>query len=322
MQCLSLRLGEGAAVDYLMRCARAQEGLAALGTPETIEARLRAMMELPDESVEDYVAHHCGDDGFDCDLLRAVADANRRWGAQTGLGHAELIDDWLALTPIERAASLPELRKIVLTDKGTLARLAGQTKAEPHYESHAGRLADLVGDLLRVQNAARLACDMAAGLRAGQAFAGRTPSAKRAAGVADFDDLIRWTRELLAQPGMGEWVRYKLDQRTDHILVDEAQDTNEAQWDIVARWSRNISAARPRPSGAFAPYSWSAISSRRSTASRAPIRANSTKMRARCKRAAVGGAADAERRRRRVPRPVDQRQLSFGAGDARCRRCA
>ena len=32
---------------------------------------------------------------------------------------------------------------------------------------------------------------------------------------------------------MGEWVRYKLDQRTDHILVDEAQDTNEAQWDIV-----------------------------------------------------------------------------------------
>ena len=30
-----------------------------------------------------------------------------------------------------------------------------------------------------------------------------------------------------------QWVRYKLDQRTDHVLVDEAQDTNPAQWDIV-----------------------------------------------------------------------------------------
>ena len=32
---------------------------------------------------------------------------------------------------------------------------------------------------------------------------------------------------------MGDWVRYKLDQQTDHILVDEAQDTNERQWNIV-----------------------------------------------------------------------------------------
>jgi ATP-dependent helicase/nuclease subunit A len=32
---------------------------------------------------------------------------------------------------------------------------------------------------------------------------------------------------------MGEWVRFKLDQQTDHILVDEAQDTNAAQWSIV-----------------------------------------------------------------------------------------
>ena len=233
VQCLSLRLGEGAAVDYLMRCARAQEALAALGAPETIEARLRAMMELPDELVEDYLAHHCGDDRLDCDLLRAVADANRRWGGKTGLGHAGVIDDWLALTPIERAASLTDLRKIVLTDKGTLKVSSGQSKAEPHYESHAGKLANLIGDLLRVQNAGRVASDMAAGLRAGQAFAEAYARAKRAAGVADFDDLIRWTRKLLAHPGMGEWVRYKLDQRTDHILVDEAQDTNEAQWDIV-----------------------------------------------------------------------------------------
>ncbi len=70
-------------------------------------------------------------------------------------------------------------------------------------------------------------------MRAGQAFAAAYTHAKRSAGVADFDDLIRWTRALLEQPGMGEWVRYKLDRKTDHILVDESQDTNRDQWAII-----------------------------------------------------------------------------------------
>ena len=233
VQCLSLRLGEEGAVKYLMQCAAVPDAMAAFGLPETIEPLLRRVMELPDESVADYIAHHCHDDRFDCDLLEAIADANRRWGAQTGLGHAETISNWLALSPIERAASLTELRKVVLTEKDTLKVSAGQSKAEPHYEAHAGRLAGLIGELLRLQNGAKLAADMAAGLRAGQAFAAAYTRAKRSAGVADFNDLIAWTRQLLSQPGMGDWVRYKLDRRTDHILVDESQDTNREQWEIV-----------------------------------------------------------------------------------------
>src|SRR5579884_1621150 len=233
VQCLSRRLGEAAAVEYLQACARRPLAMEALKPPETIEQRIRKLMDLPDESVESYIAHHCGDEGFDCDLLRAVAEANCKWGAQTGLGHAETIDNWLALTPIERAAALTDLRKVVLTEKGDLKVSPGQSKAEPHYQSHAGRLANMIGDLLRVQNGARLASDIAAGLRAGQAFATAYTHAKRAAGVADFNDLIEWTRNLLRQPGMGEWVRYKLDRQVDHVLVDEAQDTNAAQWEII-----------------------------------------------------------------------------------------
>jgi ATP-dependent helicase/nuclease subunit A len=235
VQCLSRRLGEAGAVEYLQACARKPDAMKALGPRGGIELAIRRLMDLPDESVEDYIAHRCGDAGFDCDLLRAVADANRKWGAQTGLGHASVIDEWLELTPIERAASLGGLRKVVQTDKGTLRVSAGQSKAEPHYEVHAGRLAVLIGDLLRIQNGARLAADIAAGLRAGQAFSAAYTHAKRAAGVADFNDLIEWTRSLLGQAGMGEWVRYKLDRQVDHVLVDEAQDTNEAQWEIIER---------------------------------------------------------------------------------------
>ncbi|MFL6743137.1 MAG: double-strand break repair helicase AddA [Sphingomicrobium sp.] len=229
VQCLSRRLGEAGAVDYLQACARKPGAMDELGPPGWIETKVRRLMQLPEGSAEDFIAEQCGDEGFDCDLLRSVASANRRWGAPTGLGHAEAIDNWLALTPIERAAKLPTLLKVVKRV------FAGQSRAEPDYEAQAGRLSNLIGELLAIQNGARLAAEIAAGLRAGQAFSAAYTSAKRAAGVADFNDLIEWTRDLLRQPGMGEWVRHKLDQRIDHVLVDEAQDTNAAQWEIIQR---------------------------------------------------------------------------------------
>lgn len=236
VQCLSLRLGEGGAVDYLKACASRHEALAEFGPRETIEPRIRRMMNLPDGSVEDYLAAHCADDRFDCDLLRAIAQANRQWGKATGLGIVEKVERWLAMEPSARSVALPELAQIVFTGAGELRKVsAGQRNADPAYDDHAERLANLVAELLTIQKGARLAADMGAGLRAGQAFAAAYTRAKRSAGVADFDDLIDWTRRLLGKPGMGEWVRYKLDRQVDHILVDEAQDTNAAQWEIIDR---------------------------------------------------------------------------------------
>ncbi|QKV19795.1 double-strand break repair helicase AddA [Oricola thermophila] len=58
-------------------------------------------------------------------------------------------------------------------------------------------------------------------------------SLKRRRGYLDFDDLIERTANLLARPDVGEWVRYKLDQGIDHILVDEAQDTSPRQWQVI-----------------------------------------------------------------------------------------
>ena len=92
------------------------------------------------------------------------------------------------------------------------------------------------------------------------------------------------------------------------------------------RWPANISAGRARPTRAGGPCSWSATSSRRSSASRAPTRASSRRCAA-IVRGESGSAREAEdeaRRRRadraRIPRPVDRRQLPLGAGDPRRRR--
>lgn len=49
----------------------------------------------------------------------------------------------------------------------------------------------------------------------------------------DFADLIEKTNALLSKSTMTAWVLYKLDDGIDHILVDEAQDTNPSQWEII-----------------------------------------------------------------------------------------
>ncbi len=51
----------------------------------------------------------------------------------------------------------------------------------------------------------------------------------------DYDDLIDKTVELLNISNMTPWVLYKLDGGIDHILVDEAQDTNPKQWQIIEK---------------------------------------------------------------------------------------
>ena len=52
-------------------------------------------------------------------------------------------------------------------------------------------------------------------------------------GWLDFDDLILKARGLLTDAAVAQWVLYRLDGGIDHILVDEAQDTSPAQWDVI-----------------------------------------------------------------------------------------
>ncbi|MEM9574279.1 MAG: double-strand break repair helicase AddA, partial [Pseudomonadota bacterium] len=58
-------------------------------------------------------------------------------------------------------------------------------------------------------------------------------SMKNRRGLLDFEDLINRTESMLLKDNVAAWVRYKLDQGIDHILVDEAQDTSPAQWRVI-----------------------------------------------------------------------------------------
>lgn len=234
VQALSHRMGEGGAEAFLMSCARAPDALAALGAREGIEPRLRRAFDLPSGDIDEAIAEQCCDDLFDVGTLGRIAAANRAWGSPTGLACCEIIAAWQARSNAERGASLGEIAELVLTKAGDPRKASpGLLKAAPDYAEHSASLVECCERLMRMRKVAGLVACLAAGLRAGQTFAQSYAAAKRAHGVVDFDDLIRWAERLLLTPGMGEWVRFKLDQATDHILVDEAQDTNEAQWNIV-----------------------------------------------------------------------------------------
>ena len=232
VQTLSRRLGEEGAERFLRRCARAPDAMAALGTG--IEAKLRRAMDVPDGDIEAAIAGHCCDEAFEIEALARVAAAHAAWATSTGLKHADLIASWRAADPVRRAQLLEELLSVFHTGKGEPRKASAKLiSAEPAYGDLAARLGERCRRLLDLRAKAAFAAALAAGLRAGQAYARAYAEAKRAAGAVDFDDLIRIAVRLLQTAGMGEWVRYKLDQRTDHILVDEAQDTNGAQWAIV-----------------------------------------------------------------------------------------
>jgi len=246
VQKLSRRLGEQKAERYLSLCARAPDALAALGPRQGIEARVRTALQVPLGEIEDAIEATLTDDVFDSGLLRRIVGANRAWGTKTGQDHAEVGAAFLAADPKVRAAMLEDLIGIARTKSGDPRSFTARLlDCDPSHDTNCADLAEAIDILLGLRRRAELSGLLAAGLRAGQAYATAYSLAKRAQGAVDFDDLIRLATQLLQRPGVGAWIRYKLDRRTDHILVDEGQDTNARQWAIVGALAEEFFAEQP-----------------------------------------------------------------------------
>lgn len=232
IEMLALRLGEMGTQAYLRRCVPATRVLDVL--PDALEPFLFAFLGLP-EDVDAAILEACGDTAFPSGPLRRVAAANRAWGAASGVDCAERIASWLGGAQEARAASLDDLLSALLTKDGEVKNRNRDKllAAEPDYVALASECGEAIRALLDLRRQVAFARLAAQGLAAGRAYARAYAQAKRQAGAVDFDDLIGRASALLTQDGMADWIRYKLDQRVDHILVDEAQDTNDPQWEIV-----------------------------------------------------------------------------------------
>jgi len=214
----------------------ARDILAQFPDRETYEHGLRARLGLrADESLES--------------IEKEIIEGGEPWREWPALGRALRSgsgNDCKLADFIERAHALAPHADCIdiylstfYTQKGdprgagkTKIITAGLVKNEPglldRMETERDRLAPLIE---KRKAAATVECSLALA-KLGDAILAEYAQAKKYRNLLDYDDLIEGARRLLRRSSPS-WVLYKLDSQIDHILLDEAQDTSEAQWDIL-----------------------------------------------------------------------------------------
>jgi ATP-dependent helicase/nuclease subunit A len=195
--------------------------------------RLRRALGLsPGANAETLADAFCA--GGDREGLRAAAAALIA-GSKSDGARGFLIARWCeAAAP----ALIEGYAAAFLTDKGEIRKTLITKAAAAAASCDAAAILAAEAERVRVFFATRAAAAMLAATtsltRLGGALLGRYERHKRREGRLDYDDLVLRALDLLRAPGVAPWVLFKLDGGIDHILIDEAQDTNPEQWQIVA----------------------------------------------------------------------------------------
>ena len=144
---------------------------------------------------------------------------------------------WLALPEAEQHQGLHNLTPVFLTKKGTPhSRFLNKAALDenPSLADIFARFADVMISFNKAQTALATVCRTRALYVVGRHVAQYYEVAKLRGAVLDYDDLIIKADKLLSSSEAMAWVRWKLDFGIHHMLVDEAQDTNPAQWELLA----------------------------------------------------------------------------------------
>lgn len=149
--------------------------------------------------------------------------------------------------------ALPALEGVFLTGAaakdpfsaklGSFPTKATQANIEalmPQIEALMLRIEDTRDKRLALQSARRTSVL----LNFASVFVSHYEQAKLVRGWLDFDDLILKARHLLNDEKVAAWVLFRIDGGIDHILVDEAQDTNPDQWDVIRKLAEEFSTGK------------------------------------------------------------------------------
>ncbi len=218
---------------WVMRCANMQElwtGPAALQPP--MLPRVLAMLGAPSDASIDWVARALGPDVFPDEVLHSMRPTLLNWSAKGATVALDAMAEWLPLDAHGRLAKMDVLDEAFHTSKGAPRVMKKPVDADPEFARYQDELAVAVANAKTRQKLLELAEFLTPSLELGRAFALRWDATKTREGLLDFDDLIRRAAQLLSTREASDWIKFKLDRQFNHILVDEAQDTNEPQWDI------------------------------------------------------------------------------------------
>lgn len=207
---------------------------------EGLYARLCDLLHInPSETIDSLFSNFI--DHTPQESLYEAITALMNDGGKKTTERGNIIKTWLEC--IDKVGSYQDYKRGFLTQKDTpfspitsAAIIKSTPQIEGFLQKEAERILCFENELKSLKCAA-ITRDI---FIISEAFLHHYESLKEKESALDFDDLILKTVDLLEgrtlninSDEMAPWVRFKLDQGIDHILVDEAQDTNPEQWQII-----------------------------------------------------------------------------------------
>ncbi len=200
-------------------------------------------LNIPAGLSKDELLHQvCEDEGFDAPSLWDACKALST-GSQKDIERGQKIQKWLEHNPKKRVENFEDFYQIFITQKETIRKPLATKKVTENHPDILQNLQDEAARLLEIKqqiDAIKISTLTRDLFIVGDAILKQFEKIKENLNTLDFDDLILKTLDLLqgqTKPmkdlDVTPWVRYKLDQGIDHLLVDEAQDTNPEQWEII-----------------------------------------------------------------------------------------
>jgi ATP-dependent helicase/nuclease subunit A len=168
-------------------------------------------------------------------VLRRAADALAQ-GSSKDQKRAETLRTWIEADRVERVATFDAYCGVFFKKDGEIFETLATKGSVRAWADVATCLAAEAARLDQVRarlRAVEVAAATEALIHVSADVLRRYTRRKGAAAQLDYEDLILKTVDLLQRPGIAPWVLYKLDGGIDHVLIDEAQDTNPEQWRVI-----------------------------------------------------------------------------------------
>ncbi len=230
-------------------CSERHQLLKLLDRYKSVDGVYAAICEYYDidqlTSPDDIKSSLCLDGNYNEQALRLASDAMLQDKGKNAPIYGSNILRWINGRYEDRVKGLEEYISTFLTSKGDVRSSGFPPKSAMDIypacrevlQEEAQRFID-AQEVIKCAKSAQITRDL---LIVGYEVLQHYNKLKHDQGMLDFDDLILRTMDLLhgntkSLSGIDNnnlWIMYKLDQGLDHILVDEAQDTNPEQWRII-----------------------------------------------------------------------------------------